>query len=80
VHELRFWYTQGVVTAFSSVSVTSSTGGSIPVSKPVNDPSDQQIVIVPLGRALGPGTYAVSWRALSVDTHTTTGTFHFTVC
>ena len=79
VHELRLWYTQGVVTAFSAVSVTSSTGASIPASKPVNDPSDQQQVIVRLGRALGPGTYTVSWRALSVDTHTTTGTFHFTV-
>ncbi len=29
--------------------------------------------IVRLGRALGPGTYTVNWRALSVDTHTTTG-------
>ena len=79
VRELRLWYTQGVVTAFSAVSVASSTGGTIPASRPVNDPSDQQIVIVHLGRALGPGTYTVSWRALSVDTHTTTGTFHFTV-
>jgi len=79
VHELRLWYTQGVVVAFSAVSVASSAGGSIPASRPVNDPSDQQIVIVRLGRALGPGTYTVSWRALSVDTHTTTGTFHFTV-
>jgi methionine-rich copper-binding protein CopC len=26
VRELRLWYTQGVVTAFSAVSVTSSTG------------------------------------------------------
>ena len=79
VHELRLYYTQGVVTAFSAVSVTSSTGAAIPASKPVNNPSDQQEVIVRLGRALGPGTYTVSWRALSVDTHTTTGTFHFTV-
>jgi hypothetical protein len=79
VRELRLYYTQGVVTAFSAVSVTSSAGGSIPASRPVNDPSDQQIVIVRLGRALGPGTYTVTWRALSVDTHTTTGTFHFTV-
>jgi methionine-rich copper-binding protein CopC len=79
VREIRLWYTQGVVTAFSAVSVTSSTGAVIPASRPVNDPSDQQIVIVRLGRALGPGSYTVSWRALSVDTHTTTGTFHFTV-
>jgi methionine-rich copper-binding protein CopC len=79
VRELRLYYTQGVVTAFSAVSVTSSNGGAIPASRPVNDPSDQQTVIVRLGRALGPGTYTVSWRALSVDTHTTAGTFHFTV-
>jgi methionine-rich copper-binding protein CopC len=79
VHEIRIWYTQGVVTAFSAVTVISSTGAAIPASRPVNSPSDQQAVIVRLGRALGPGTYTVSWRALSVDTHTTTGTFHFTV-
>jgi copper resistance protein C len=79
VRELRLYYTQGVVTAFSAVSVASSTGGAIPASRPVNDPSGQQIVIVRLGRALGPGSYTVNWRVLSVDTHTTTGTFHFTV-
>ena len=62
VRELRLYYTQGVVTAFSAVSVTSSAGAAIPASKPVNDPSDQQTVIVRLGRALGPGTYTVSWR------------------
>jgi copper resistance protein C len=79
VRELRLYYTQGVVTAFSAVSVSTSAGGAIPASRPVNDPSDQQTVIVRLGRALGPGSYTVNWRVLSVDTHTTTGTFHFTV-
>lgn len=78
VRELRLYYTQGVVTAFSSVTVTGPSG-AIPASKPVTAPGDQQQVIVHLGRPLGPGTYMVSWRALSVDTHTTTGTFHFTV-
>jgi copper resistance protein C len=79
VHELRLWYTQGVVVAFSAFTITSSTGGAIPASRPVNNPSNQQEVIVRLGRALGPGTYTVNWRALSVDTHTTTGSFRFTV-
>jgi methionine-rich copper-binding protein CopC len=40
------------------------------VSKPVNDPSKQQIVIIRLGRALGPGIFSVSWQVVSVDTHT----------
>ena len=78
MRELRLWYTQGVVVAFSAFTV-SGPGGAVPASRPVNNPSDQQEVIVRLGRALGPGTYTVNWRALSVDTHTTTGTFHFTV-
>ena len=79
VRELRLYYTQGVVTAFSHVHVVSSAGAQISVSKPVNDPSDQQTIIVRLGRALGPGTYSVSWQVVSVDTHTTQGTFTFTV-
>ena len=79
VRELRLYYTQGVFTAFSHVHVVSSAGAQISVSKPVNDPSDQQTIIVRLGRALGPGTYSVSWQVVSVDTHTTQGTFTFTV-
>lgn len=79
VRVLRLYFTQGVVTAFSHVHLVSSAGANIPVSKPVNDPSDQQIVIVHLGRALGPGTYSLSWQVVSVDTHTTQGTFTFTV-
>ena len=76
--ELRLYFTQGVVVAFSGVQVV-GTGGKIPTSKAVNDPSDQSVLIVHLGRALGPGTYTVSWHVVSVDTHPTSGTFHFTV-
>ncbi|MGH6847655.1 MAG: copper resistance CopC family protein [Methylocella sp.] len=79
VHQLRLYYTQGVVAAFSHVHVVSAAGAQIPVSKPANDPSDQQTVIVRLGRALGPGTYSVTWLVVSADTHTTTGAFTFTV-
>jgi copper resistance protein C len=77
--ELRLYFTQGVVTALSRVQVTSSTGAAIPASKPVNDSSDQQIVIVRLGRALPPGTYTVSWRVVSVNGRPASGTFRFTV-
>ncbi len=53
--ELRLHFDLGVVADLSSVQIITSTGAAIPVSKPVNDPSDQQIVIVRLGRALPPG-------------------------
>ncbi len=79
VRELRLYFTQGVVTAFSHVHVVSDTGAVVPTGKLVSDPSDQQTVIVRLGRALGRGAYTLSWQVTSVDTHVTQGTFTFTV-
>jgi methionine-rich copper-binding protein CopC len=76
--ELTLSFTQGVVVAFSSLTV-SGTGGAVPASKPVNDPSNQQIIHVRLGHALKPGSYTVTWHVLSVDTHRTEGSYHFTV-
>ena len=77
--ELTLYFDLGVVADLSSVQIITSSGAAIPVSKPVNDPSDQQIVIVRLGRALPPGTYTVSWHMVSVNKRPTSGTFHFTV-
>jgi len=77
--ELRLHFDLGVIAALSSVQIITSSGAAIPVSKPVNDPSDRQIVIVRLGRALPPGTYMVSWHMVSVHKRPTSGTFHFTV-
>ena len=77
--DIRLFFTQGVVTSFSHVHVVGADGASIPASKLVRDPSDESVVIVHLGRALKPGTYSVSWYVVSVDTHTTQGTFSFTV-
>ena len=72
-------FTIGVIAALSNVQVMSPTGAMIAASKPVNDPSDQQIVIVRLKHALPPGTYKVSWRAVSIHERPTSGTFRFTV-
>ncbi|MGB7044831.1 MAG: copper resistance protein CopC, partial [Methylocella sp.] len=62
-----------------SVTVAADGGGSVPTSRPVNDPSNQQIIHVRLGRPLRPGGYTVTWHVLSVDTHRTEVTYHFTV-
>jgi copper resistance protein C len=77
--ELQLSFTQGVVVAFSNVTVSADGGGAVPASKPVNDPSNQQIIHVRLGHPLKPGGYTVTWHVLSVDTHRTEGTYHFTV-
>lgn len=79
VRELRLYFDQGVLAASSSVQVTNSVGVTIPTTKPIGDPSDQQLVIVHFGRVLLPGTYRVSWHVVSVDQRPASGAFRFTV-
>jgi copper resistance protein C len=79
VRELRLYFIREVLTAYSRVQVTSSTGAVIGTSKPINDPSDQSVVSVRFGHALKPGTYLVSWYVVSIYERPTSGTFRFTV-
>jgi copper resistance protein C len=75
---LDLWFTQDLEPAFSSVTVTSAAGervdrGSAHV--PTGQPAELEIGLKPLP----PGTYTVRWRVVSVDTHTTEGSFIFDV-
>jgi copper resistance protein C len=79
VREVRLYFDLGVIAALSSVQVIRSTGASIAASRPVNDPSDQQVVIVRLKRALPPGTYKVSWDVVTIDQRQVSGAYLFTV-
>jgi methionine-rich copper-binding protein CopC len=79
VREVRLYFTIGMIAASSSVQIKSSTGATIAASWPVNDPSDQQVVIVRLKRALPPGTYKVSWDVVTIDQRQASGVYLFTV-
>lgn len=74
-HEVSLWFTQNLEPAFSSVQVTDAQGGRVDQGKAQISGNTMRIGL----KALGPGTYRVRWRALSVDTHTTEGSFSFTV-
>jgi methionine-rich copper-binding protein CopC len=76
--ELRLWFTEGLEGAFSTVEVTDAGGQSVSAGPAQLDSGNRQLMIVPL-KPLVPGRYQVKWHALSVDTHTTTGTFTFEV-
>jgi copper resistance protein C len=78
VREVRLYFTIGMIAASSRVQIKSSTG-AIAASCPVNDPSDQQVVIVRLKRALPPGTYKVSWDVVTIDQRQASGAYLFTV-
>lgn len=73
--EVALWFTERLEPSFSSLTVTNASGQPVNVGNPnVNG----TIMRVPL-QAIGPGSYQVNWRVLSVDTHKTEGSFSFTV-
>ena len=74
-HELSLSFTQNLEPAFSTVEVTGPNGARVDQGKPQISGNTMRVGL----KASGPGTYHVHWHALSVDTHTTQGSFSFHV-
>ena len=77
--EVRLWYTQGLEPAFSRVQVFDAAGNEVDKKDAHLDPKNNHLMIVSLPAGLGVGTYKVVWRVVSVDTHSTEGSFEFRV-
>jgi methionine-rich copper-binding protein CopC len=75
---VTLWFTQELEPAFSTITVVDQNGQRVDAGDVRVDAQDRMVMQVGL-KPLPPGTYKVSWRALSVDTHTTQGTFTFRV-
>lgn len=76
---LRLEFSEGVEPKFTSVIVTNASGGAVAAEKPAIAPGDNRILIVKFAAPIAPGDYTVTWKAVSVDTHHTQGSFGFTV-
>jgi methionine-rich copper-binding protein CopC len=74
-HEVVLTFTQNLEASFSTVTVTDASGARVDDGKPQVSGNTVRIGL----KASAPGAYKVHWHALSVDTHTTEGTFTFTV-
>jgi len=75
--QLSLWFTQNLEPAFSGAEVRDSAGARVDQGARV-DPANRSLMRVSL-RPLRPGSYRVHWRVLSVDMHTTEGSFSFQV-
>jgi methionine-rich copper-binding protein CopC len=75
--QLSLWFTQNLEPAFSGAQVVDSAGSRVDTGARV-DAANRSLMRVPL-KSLRPGSYTVRWRVLSVDTHTTEGSFSFQV-
>ncbi len=76
--EVRVWFTEALEPAFSSLRVVDQNGAQVDRQNNAIDASDRTVMKVSLP-SLPPGKYKVFWHVLSVDTHTTEGTFSFEV-
>jgi methionine-rich copper-binding protein CopC len=74
-HEVTLWFTQNLEAAFSTITVTNAAGQRVDTGKPRVSGTQMSVSL----RSGGAGTYHVTWRVLSVDTHTTDGNFTFQV-
>jgi methionine-rich copper-binding protein CopC len=77
--EIRMQFSEGVEPKFSGITLATSDGAALPTGQPTVDPQNQSVLVVKVGRKLEPGTYKVDWHAVSVDTHSTEGSFMFSV-
>ena len=73
--EVTLWFTQKLEAAFSTITVTNAAGERVDTGKTRVSGSQMSVSLRPGGA----GTYHVTWRVLSVDTHTTDGNFTFQV-
>jgi copper resistance protein C len=74
-HEVSLTFTQNLEPAFSTASVTDSSGAQVSEGKAQVSGNTMRVGL----KSIGPGSYKVNWHALSVDTHTTQGSFTFHV-
>jgi methionine-rich copper-binding protein CopC len=77
-HEVRIWFTEAIEPAFSSIQIFDAAGKQVDKKDMHPDPSHRSLLQISLP-PLGPGTYKVVWRVVSVDTHVTKGDFTFQV-
>jgi methionine-rich copper-binding protein CopC len=73
--EVALFFSQNLEPAFSTIEVSDASGARVDQGKPKVSATTMRVGVKPLP----PGTYRVRWQVLSVDTHTTEGSFTFQV-
>jgi methionine-rich copper-binding protein CopC len=74
--QVKIWFTEKLEPALTKIRVFDASGAEVDKRDVKIDQSNAALLTVSLP-ALKPGKYKVVWRAVSVDTHVTTGNFTF---
>jgi len=74
--QVKIWFTEKLEPALSKIQVFDAAGREVDKRDVKLDQSNTSLLTVSLSD-LQPGKYRVTWRAVSLDTHVTTGDFKF---
>jgi copper resistance protein C len=75
---VKIWFTERLEPALSKIQVFDSRGSEVDKRDTKVDSTNGQLLVVSLP-AIKTGKYRVTWRAVSVDTHVTNGSFEFEI-
>ena len=76
--QMKLWFSDEIEPAFSTIRVIDAGGRRVDRNDVHVDANDARVLEVSLPE-LAAGRYRVVWRALSIDTHVTHGSFAFDV-
>ena len=76
--EVKLWFTGPLDPPFSKAEAQDQSSKRVDKGEPRVDSTDRKLLRVSLP-PLAPGRYRVTWRAVSVDTHASTGEFTFDI-
>ena len=74
---VELWFSERLEAAYAMVAVQNADGTPVDTGRAIVG-SDPKLLVVPVPR-LGPGTYTVRFRVLSVDGHVVDSSFPFSV-
>jgi methionine-rich copper-binding protein CopC len=77
--ELDLTFSEGVNLKFTGIKLAGPGKAATALGKPSLMEGDDTMLMVPVTGTLVPGTYTVTWHALSTDGHKTTGSYSFTL-
>jgi methionine-rich copper-binding protein CopC len=76
--EVVLWFSEALEPGFCTVQVTDEAGNRVDREAVAADPADAKVLHVAL-KPLAAGSYRITWRVVSVDSHATDGKFTFRV-
>lgn len=76
--EVRLSFSETLIGRFSQITIADARGQPVPTG-PSTVTVDRRQLTTTLRNHLAPGTYRVSWRAVSTDTHRVQGAYAFVV-